>query len=364
MPKSPPDPPPAARKRRGRKRILRRKPTLRTRLIALGLALLVVAILAGLGWAFLPAGDRRRVTVEIPNHASGREIAAKLRQKGVIRSEHAFLIMARMLGETSHMQAGDYDLSPHMTLAQIITVLTRGEGVARWVTVPEGYTLRQIGRTLAEDNLADSRRFFRIARAGGESFKGLSFAPPADLEGFLFPDTYKVRRKETERHIIAEMLKNFDRKVALPLQNDLRAASAEGRDLREVVILASLIEREAKKKVEQPIIAGVIMNRLRRDMFLQVDATVQYALASPKRRLLYKDLEVASPYNTYKRKGLPPGPICNPGLHALRAALHPATVQSLFYVARPDGSHIFSRTFEEHKAAIQKARRLAAMTRP
>jgi UPF0755 protein len=352
-------PPKKPVRKRKKKPVRRSSPGLR--IFSLFLVLVVLVVIGAIAWAFLPAGSSTRpVTVEIPNKASGRDIAAKLRERGIIRSETAFLIMARFLGETSHMQAGDYPLSPHMTLAQIITILVRGEGIARWVTVPEGYTLRQIAQTLSENELGDSRRFMRIARDGGRSFRDLSFTPPDNLEGFLFPDTYKVKKKETERKMIAEMLRNFDSKIAKPLSRDFQQAAAKGRPMEEVLILASMVEREAKEKKEQPIIAGVIMNRLRQDMFLQVDATVQYALAEPKKRLYFKDYEIASPYNTYRHKGLPPGPICNPGAEAIKAALHPATVQSLFYVAKPDGSHIFTRTFQEHQAAIQKVRRLAS----
>jgi UPF0755 protein len=315
-------------------------------------------------WAFLPAGpSTRAVKVEIPNASSAREIAARLREKGVIRSETAFLIMARILDETSNMQAGDYRVSPHMTLVQIINLLSRGEGLAKWVTIPEGYTLKQIAETLDTNKLGDSRRIERIARAGGESFRGeVSFDPPRNLEGFLFPDTYKVPLKATERQLIEKMLKTFDQKVAVPLKPEIRQARARGRSIRDVVILASMVEREARKKEEQPIIAGVLMNRLKQGMRLQVDATIQYALAAPKRRLYLKDLEIASPYNTYKIEGLPPGPICSPGLDAIKAALHPADTKALYYVAKPDGGHIFTRTFEEHKAARKKVQRLSSQT--
>jgi UPF0755 protein len=267
--------------------------------------------------------------------------------------------MAKMLGETGHMQPGDYELSQHMTLAQIITILVRGEGLAKWVTIPEGYTLRQIAEEIGDAGLGDARRIERIARAGGESFRNVSFHPPRNLEGYLFPDTYKIRRKATEREIIGTMLKTFDEKAYKPLRRAFQQSESAGFPMGKTIILASLIEREAKKKNEQPIIAGVIMNRLHQGMKLQVDATVQYALAAPKRRLSYKDLEVVSPYNTYQIAGLPPGAICNPGLDAIKAALHPATVQSLYYVAKPDGSHIFTRTLAEHNYAKARIRQMA-----
>lgn len=331
------------------------------RVFTLLLVLLVLAAVGGIAWAFLPASTTRQtVKVEIPNKASAREIASRLKEKGVIRSETAFLIMARILDEASNMQAGDYQVSPHMTLVQLINEMTRGEGLAKWVTVPEGYTLRQVADTLGDKDLVDARRFERIARAGGKSFQDdVSFDPPQNLEGYLFPDTYKLPLKATERKIIQEMLMTFDKKVAKPLEEDFKKAKAEGRSMREIVIIASMVEREALKKSEQATIAGVIMNRLEKGMRLQIDATVQYALAAPKRRLLYKDLKVASPYNTYAIDGLPPGPISNPGLEAIKAALNPEDTEAIYYVARPDGSHIFTKTLKEHNAARAEVRRMA-----
>jgi UPF0755 protein len=346
-----------------KKKPARRRASRGFRIYSLLLSLLVIGAVGAIAWAFLPVGNSNQpILVEIPNSASARSIGELLRDKGVIRSEIAFLLMAKMLGETSHMQAGDYELSQHMTLAQIITILARGEGVAKWVTIPEGYTLRQVAEEIGDAGLGDPRRIERIARAGGESFRKVSFSPPRNLEGYLFPDTYKIRRKATEREIIAMMLKTFDEKAYKPLRREFRQAEARGFPLSKTLILASLIEREARKKEEQPIIAGVIMNRLHEGMKLQVDATVQYALVAPKRRLTYKDLEVASPYNTYRISGLPPGAICNPGLNAIKAALHPASVHALYYVAKPDGSHIFTRTLEEHNAAKARVRRLAKKT--
>ncbi|MBW3622245.1 MAG: endolytic transglycosylase MltG [Armatimonadetes bacterium] len=332
------------------------------RLFLLVLCLAVIGAIGGIAWAFLPAGpSTERVKVEIPNKATARDIAEKLKQKGVIRSETAFLVMARILDEAGSMQAGDYRVAPNMSLVQIIHLLSRGEGLAKWVTIPEGYTLKQIAETLDDSGLVDARRFERIARAGGKSFRDqVSFEPPQNLEGYLFPDTYKMPLKSTERKIIVEMLKTFDKKVAQPLKEDFARAKAQGRSMREIVIIASMVEREALKKDEQSKIAGVIMNRLENGMRLQIDATVQYALAAPKRRLLYRDLEVASPYNTYKIDGLPPGPISSPGLQAIKAALKPEDTKALYYVARPDGSHIFTRTLKEHNEARQKVRRMSS----
>jgi UPF0755 protein len=159
--------------------------------------------------------------------------------------------------------------------------------------------------------------------------------------------------------MIYKMLTTFDDKVAKPLRPAFQNAERNGRSMESILIMASMVEREARHDDERPIIAGALMNRLRQGMKLQVDATVQYALAAPKRHLLYKDLQVASPYNTYRIQGLPPGPICNPGLASIKAALYPAATKALYYVAKPDGSHFFSSTLAEHNAAKARAKRLA-----
>lgn len=320
--------------------------------IPLSLFLLLATIV---GLSFLPASfNPQSLLVTIPRGSSPKEIAGLLKKKRLIRSSFAFLFLVRLMGEEKNLKAGDYLLSPHLWPAEIIDKLARGESLSVWVTIPEGYTTRQIAEKLERLGLVDAHRFLRIARWEGRSFRNSRFLPPANLEGFLFPDTYKISRGATERQIIEMMVKNFQRKVIAPLETSFRQAEQEGRSLREIIILASLVEREAKYDRDRPLIAGVLLNRLQRGMPLECDATVQYALGITKSRLTSKDLAVDSPYNTYKHKGLPPGPICNPGLKSILSALNPAETPYLFYVARPDGYHFFSRTIEEHNEAKRR----------
>ncbi|HEY3281259.1 MAG TPA: endolytic transglycosylase MltG [Armatimonadota bacterium] len=332
------------------------------------LLFLTLALFVGLSlsilWAFLPkGGDGKLRLVVIPRGSSTREIGRRLKDQGIIRSAWAFVILSKVLGDSQGLQSGDYRLSPELSLAQILRKLASGDAVNRWVTVPEGYTVKQIAEVLQSEGRLQGDRFRRIARVGGRTFRPGHFTPPGNLEGYLYPDTYKLPRRASERAVLAAMLGNFDRKVVVPLGQRLRS-NPYGLDLRQVVTLASIIEREAKVPDDRPRIAGVLLNRLKRDMPLQVDATVQFALGFNRPKLFFKDLKVVSPYNTYLHKGLPPGPICNPGIASLRAILYPDTHDYLYYVARSDGSHVFTRTVEEHARAIRETRAQRAAASP
>jgi UPF0755 protein len=245
-----------------------------------------------------------------------------------------------------------------MTPLQILRKMVDGKVEAYWITVPEGFTLAQIGSLLAERGLATRDEL--LAAATAASRLDTEFPKPTgSLEGYLFPDTYRLDASlDVSETLILYMTQRFDEVVWKGLFKS--QAPETGLTLHELITLASLVEGEAKKEDERPIIAGVLMNRFRTGKKLECDATVQYALGNRKSRLLYSDLDYPSPYNTYLHVGLPPGPINNPGLASIEAALKPAETPYLYYVAKPDGSHIFSRTFEEHQAAIERLRRAAA----
>jgi UPF0755 protein len=265
-----------------------------------------------------------------------------------------FRLLARLQGGWD-VKAGAYRLSPSMSARRILAVLNSGdvEPSVR-LTFPEGFTLHQTAERVARIPGVDAAAFERLAAADGKTFDAP--APlPSNLEGYLFPDTYDFAPDAAPRQVIQTMFDTFDAKVRHPLGPQLAAANKRGFGLSRIITLASLIEREAKVKSDQPLIAAVLYNRLRIGMPLQVDATVQYVVGH-KQRVLYKDLDVDSPYNTYKVTGLPPGPICSPGVDAIRAALTPAKVPYLFYTARPDGSHTFTTTLEKHVEATAQAR--------
>ena len=323
----------------------------------LAAAAIVLAGALGIGAArFLAPVDPRasaKIVVIRPG-ASTSAIAATLEEAGVIRSASHFIVAARARRVARSLRDGEYRLSPAMPLLRIVDVLSRGDVVLHPVTIPEGFTADQIVRTLARAGLGDAGRLRVLTRAGAGQFEYdfLQSVPGGALEGYLFPDTYHFPRFLDERRIVDRFLGQFAQTV-VPLWR----GAAAGRSLHEVVTMASMIEREAKSAGDQGLIAGVLYNRLTRGWRLEVDATVLYALGGHKPVVTYGDLKVNSPYNTYLHAGLPPGPIANPGLGAIRAALHPARTDYLFYVARPDGSHAFSRTLSEHLANVRRFRR-------
>lgn len=299
----------------------------------------------------------RMVLVTIPSGANAHAIGQILARKHLVRKATGFVLAARWAGVADKMKAGRYELSPYMKPREIATRIALGLTANDFVTIPEGFTVAQIARRLAERHMADEAKFLALARTQGRSFSADGFQPPDDnLEGYLFPDTYRIPKGTTEREVITQMLDDFNQHVVSGDDKALLARHPGG--LAAAVNLASLIEREAETDGDRPLIAAALTNRLTRGMRLQCDATVQYALPQHKTRLLYADLRVDSPYNTYKYAGLPPTPICNPGLPSLKAALQPAPVNYLFYVAKPDGSHIFSATLAEHDRAVAQMRAL------
>jgi UPF0755 protein len=299
--------------------------------------------------------EAKLIRVEIPPGATLSRIASELKKVGLIRSTGAFGLMARVLGESNEMKAGEYEISPNLGVIEIINKLVAGDAIAHSVVVPEGLTLRQVAAKLSNQRVVNSDRFLRAA-ARKPKYLGLQ-VPVArrSVDGYLMPDTYKFQKGVGERQVLKEMLANWNRKVLRPNQELFRKSSLP---MDKVIILASLIEREARVPQDRAKISSVIHNRLRRKMKLDIDATVIYALGFHKEALSFADLKVDSPYNTYRNVGLPPGPICNPGADSVLAALQPANTPYLYYVAQPDGSHIFGASYQEHKANIARVKQM------
>jgi UPF0755 protein len=322
------------------------------RVFALGVVVLVAA--AALVWARLQLtplnpGSQTTVYVVIPKGTSAGGLGELLTETGLVRSRYSIVIASMWSGDASRLTAGIYALSPGQSPQEMLRIIVGGPNARIRVTFPEGFTLRQVADRLQMRGMVDSAEFIEIARTEGSSFHCADgFTPPDDTEGYLFPWTYDFKPHETSREIIQDMIDQFDLAVV--------QAHPEVRDWRRPVILASLIEREAEIPKDRPLIAGVLMNRLRLGMPLQVDATVEYALPEHKARLLFSDLRTPSPYNTYLHRGLPPGAICNPGLPSIEAALRPADVDYLYYVQGAGHAHIFSRTLAEQDRNIAVVR--------
>lgn len=291
--------------------------------------------------------------VTIQKGATVREIGDQLAQKGLIRNKNAFLILARMTGKEKQLKAGSYRISSAWPLSKILDRVVGGQVATSRVTIPEGYNLAQIRELLAARGFVNADAFRDALNTGDFSYAFLKDIPQGEqrLEGFLFPDTYEVRDDITAKEIIDLMLKRFDQAFTPDLR---QRAAALGWSCREVVTLASLVEREAKLDQERPLVASVFLNRLKYGIPLGSCATIQYILGEPKDPLTYADLKIPSPYNTYLHQGLPPGPIANPGLASIKAVLYPAQEDYLYFVARGDGSHQFSRTLGEHETAARR----------
>lgn len=321
----------------------------------------MVVIVWGLVLGSRPmSGDTSPVRVLIAKGASANEVALILKEKDLIRSTSIFVFTCRMSGESGKLKPGVYELSRAMSVPEIIRALVKGESLELWVTMPEGLTARQIGDRLAERQLVNGDLFVQKAIDEGFGFQRYAFVPGDNLEGYLFPDTYLVARGTGADAVIEKMLEAFDAKVVTPnrdqLERVIRSRFGLGREdfrdgLSRILTLASLVEREARVPADRPLVAAVMWNRLKKNMRLEVDATVTYVPGESrenKSKVYYSDLRSDSPYNTYRVFGLPPAPICNPGLAAIKAVLEPSQESYLFYVARPDGGHVFTRTLEEH----------------
>ncbi len=329
----------------------------RVALIALVAFLLVAG--GGLVWfqrqVNPPGAPGELVSVNIPVGSAEGTIAAILDDKGVISSARLFKLYLR-LNPADGLEAGEYSLAKNSSFGDIVDKLEAGpEKVFHRLTIPEGYTFTQIAARVGKlpGKSADT---FRAVVASGRVRS--VFQPPTtkNLEGLMFPDTYFVDADDTEEDILARMVAQFD-EVAT---EEGLGAGVVGRSAYETLVIASLIESEGKVALDRPKISRVIQNRLAASMPLQIDATVIYARGGrrPGGRVLFRDLEIDSPYNTYRVRGLPPAPISAPGRAAIRAALHPADGPWLFYVKyQSDGTHKFSVTLAEHNAAVADAKR-------
>lgn len=325
-------------------------------------AAMVAGSLSGLAYAWVsaqlqPVGTSASIAFRVYRGSTIDDVARRLRSQRLIRHAGLFVLYARWRGDANRIRAGRYRLRGSMTPSQILDTLVLGrqdsEGL---VIIPEGYTVTGIAQRLrAEGILQDTGTFLAIARNPHGRVELPFPTPPTGLEGYLFPSGYDFEPNSRPDRVIQTMLQEFNRQFAEPYAAEIARSP---HSLHELVTIASMIEREAEVEQDRPLIAGVIENRLRKGMRLQIDATVLYALGKHKNRVLYKDLQTPSPYNTYLHTGLPPGPIACPGLPSLLAALRPARHDFLYYVASPDGSHIFTRTLEEHNRAVAQMRKL------
>ena len=313
------------------------------------IAVSVSLCLGGPVGCWTPKGAPIRVI--IPKGASFTEATDSLHKAGLVGPTSIFKLYARLKKADRNIKPGTYLIKRSTPWSDIVSALHGGHGLVNTITIPEGWAISQIAPLLAqtlnlpEDSVEAAMRDTAMLKRVG--------APAATLEGYLFPDTYAFPDGMKARPAVLEMVKRFEREWKPEWNQRLTAL---GLTKNQAVTLASIVEREAKVPTERPVIAAVYLNRIKLNMPLQADPTVQYARGKHTPRLLNKDLEIDSPYNTYKYPGGPPGPIASPGGPSLVAALNPANVPFLYFVAAPDGHHEFRKTLAEHQAVVRALR--------
>jgi UPF0755 protein len=352
------DDPSLGRPRRGkpkkRRRGRRKPPAWRLLLLALlllgvlyGIYLLVSAVLGG--------GEEEPVTVAVEQGDTLSSVADQLEEAGVIQSSTVFKLESRFQGGETEIKAGEYRFVPGEDSEQILETLSSGESISAFtITVPEGLTLEQTARVVEEEGGVLAEEFETAAGRIDYGYDFLEDPAIRTTEGFLFPKKYEFERGVDAAQIVDRLLRQY-----LLEKEELDFAEAQDRfNLREyeLVTVASLVEKESANPEERPLIAGVIYNRIRSGMPLQIDATVQYALGKAKEDLKFDDLDVDSPYNTYKNSGLPPAPISSPSRESIQAALEPAQTDYLYYVLEADGEkHFFTDDYDEFLEAKDQA---------
>jgi UPF0755 protein len=330
------------------------EPSSRSKFLLLSLGLLLLFSILVIYWLLFvpPSKTASTKVIFIKKGTHLKKVSEILKQDGIIKNRHFFVLLTTVLGKKAKVKAGEYEFHTQMLPLEVLDALVKGQVKPHLVTIPEGYTLSQIAQLLEDLNLVEKKGF--LQRASSPAFinaLGLSqFAGPT-LEGYLFPETYHLFREMDSEEVIQMMVYQFKKVFGPDLVN---RASELGISEKEVVILASIIEKETPLPEEKPLISAVFHNRLKRKIPLQSDPTVIYGIKNFNGNLTKEHLMRPTPYNTYLIAGLPPTPICNPGKDSLLAAVRPAPVPYLYFVSKNDGSHFFSSDIGEHNRAVWK----------
>lgn len=331
------------------------------------LTILLLLILIGSAFIYFftkvnqaASDESASATVLIEKGLSTKQVAAKLEDENFIDNRLVFILYVYSKGAVNKIQAGDYLLDRKMSIAEIVEIISKGKVIANEhrITIVEGWSNDQIGKYLAERNIFTQEGFQNILTTNQTGFKFNEPAAKYNYEGFLFPDTYSLAKNATADILVSKMLKNFELKITEKMIADI---SSKHLQLSDVIILASIVEKEVgrnKEKIttqdkdalqrERELVASVFYNRLKKGIRLQSDATVNYITGKSDRQATFEDIKVKSPYNTYLVTGLPPGPIGNPGIDAIKAAIYPAMSDYLYFLNKTDGEAVFAKTLEEH----------------
>jgi len=295
---------------------------------------LIVAVILIVGFLIyqgiyypIEPGSDETVMFLVKKGEGAKEISINLKKQGLIRYSSLFRIYTLIEDKAEELKAGEYELSFSMNVPEIVNKLASGDRIKKIITIIEGWTIKDIANYLEVEELS------------------------SDLEGYLFPDTYEISPEHGIEEIIEKLLANIDKKLTLELREEI---TSQGKTIHEIVIMASLIEKEVRTFKDKKIVSGILWKRMESNMPLQVDATITYITGRKSTEILQEELEIDSPYNTYKYKGLPFGPICNPGMESILAAIYPETSEYWFYLSTPEGETIFSKTLKEHSEAREK----------
>jgi UPF0755 protein len=325
-----------------------------TALLPILLVLFILLVAGGLEFAafvYRPLKPAASVVVTVSHGLPLAEVARQLQAAGVVRSAEGFTLLAWLRGDARRIKAGPYDFGGAARPGRVLDRLVAGDVRRQRLTIPEGFNLQEIAARIEAEGIGRAETFLQLAQ-DPDFIASLGIASPS-LEGYLFPDTYLFDSGTPEDRLIRTMVRQFTSRLAPDLVD---GAAKLGLDPHQLVTLASIIQKEAGNRGEMPVIAAVFHNRLRCNMPLQADPTVIYGVADYKGTITRRHLKTPTPYNTYCITGLPPGPIASPGEDALRAAAFPAEADYLFFVARGDGAHTFSRTLREHNKAVRQYR--------
>ena len=335
---------------------------MRFRLAAIAVVLVLAAAVAAAFWDAItptPALVRGPLVVEIPAHEGTTDVARRLEEAGAVRSQWLFVGLAAARGRLRSLKAGEYEFPQGTDPLTVVRYVANGRVRQYPVLHPEGASVAELARALQQAKLASAEDILRLARDPG-FLRTLNIRDAQSLEGYLFPDTYHFVKGMRPEEILTRMVQRLRTKLGPEAETRARE---RGLTLHQTLTLASIVEREAVAPEEARVIAGVFWNRLKRDMPLQADPTVQYAVGKERRTLTRSDLATDHPYNTYRNAGLPPGPIASPGLRAIEAVFDPAPVKYLYFVKLDERRHHFSTTVEEHNQAVARYRASRAATR-
>lgn len=291
--------------------------------------------------------------IQIKKGDALEDIAQKLEKEGLIKKAHFFTFYNFISCNTPRLQAGYYLFSPSMTIPEIVAKMVRGEVIKDKITIIEGWSTKDIADYFERKNVCQKEDFFRIIfKDFSSEFDFLKDKPKnQNLEGYLFPDTYEIIYGEEPETILKRILKNFDKKITQEMRKEIEN---QKKTIFEIVTMASLLEKEVKTMEEKKLVSGILWKRLENKMPLQVDATINYITGKRTTKISIEETKIDNPYNTYLYLGLPPGPICNPGLDSILAAIYPAKSDYWYYLTTPEGKAIFSKTYQEHLLAKAK----------